>query len=395
MLAPYRRVYRRRFSARRSVVRGMSDETQNFDVAMPDIPIPQDVETPEIKDEFEAGFKFGIIGSGQGGSRLAETFHRLGYRRVCALNTAEQDLTNISIPEANKLCIGSGGAGKDPSTGRRLIAERKEDVLDFMRRAFGPALDRVIVCAGAGGGTGAGTVVHLVDIGIEVQKSLRCPTEKVGVVIALPKISEGTKVHANAYHTLVELLNLTEKGFISPLVIVDNEKIGQLYPSLAVDPFWHTANVSVCSLFHLFNTVCVRDSRYSTFDRNDFRTILDSGLITFGAMPAAKWQDATDISYAVRSNLKKNILSAVDPATGSVAGAVIIGGAEILSVIPQLHLDHAFEQLTRMLKPNSTVHRGIYRGDKPSLVVYTTIGGLGKPTDKLAELKQRGNIVDA
>jgi cell division GTPase FtsZ len=376
----------------------MSDENiepkeQQFDIAVPDIPLPQDGPLEEVQDTFTAGFKFGIVGSGQAGNRLAASFYSQGYRRVCAINTAEQDLANIAIPAANKFCIGNGGAGKDPAVARRLIKERKEDCLDSMRRAFGPAIDRVIVCVSTGGGTGAGTVVDLVDISVELQKALRCSSEKVGVIAALPKISEGSRCAANAYNTLMDLIDLTEKGLVSPLVLLDNEKIGKMYPKLAVDPFWDTANTSVTSLFHLFNTVCVKDSHYSTFDRTDLSTVFDSGLITFGAAPVPKWDDPTDISYAVRNNLKRNILAGgIDLSTGSVAGAVIIGGVNILSTIPQLNLDHGFEQLSRLLKPGSTVHRGIYRGDKNSLCVYTVIGGLSKPVEKLEELKLAGHI---
>jgi hypothetical protein len=73
-------------------------ETENtqpapdIDVTVPDIPMPEQVQSAEIKDTFEAGFKFAFVGSGQGGSRIGQTFYKLGYRRVCAVNTAEQDL---------------------------------------------------------------------------------------------------------------------------------------------------------------------------------------------------------------------------------------------------------------------------------------------------------------
>lgn len=381
------------------VVKAMSDNVNNpvlapeFDVAVPDIPLPQTQETQEVKDDFEGGFKFAFIGSGQGGGRIAHTFWKLGYRRVCAVNTAEQDLATLPLP--NKMLLGkSGGAGKNPSVAKAAFKDNKEDVLDFMRRSFGPGLDRIFVCAGAGGGTGAGTVVHLVDTAVELQKALRCKNEKVGVIVALPKLAEGKRTAANAFNTLNDLLFLVEKGNISPLIIVDNEKIGVLYPTLAVDPFWDTANLSVCSLFHLFNTVCVRHSHYTSFDKADLETVLDSGLITFGANPVTKFTDETDISYAVRSNLRKNILTGgIDLGTGTIAASVVIGGVQILNALPQSHIEHAFDQLNRMLKPGNTVHRGIYRGDKNSLVVYTIIGGLGKPEEKLAELKRIGDLI--
>jgi len=365
---------------------------QDFDVIVPEIPMPQAQEAPEVKDEFEAGFKFAFIGAGQGGGRIAHTFYKLGYRRVCAVNTATQDLATLPLPA--KMCLGdSGGAGKNPQVAKAAFKERKEDVLDFMRRSFGPKVDRIFVCAGAGGGTGAGTVVHLVDTAVELQKALRAETEKVGVIVALPKLAEGKRVAANAYNTLKDLLFLVKKGHVSPLIVVDNEKIGKLYPNLAVDPFWDTANLSVCSLFHLFNTICVKHSHYTSFDRADLLTVLDSGLITFGANPVEKYENETDISYAVRSNLRKNILTGgVDLSTGSVAAAVVIGSVELLNGLPQAYIEHAFDQLNRMLKPGNTVHRGIYRGNKHNLVVYTIIGGLDNPDEKLAELKHTGDL---
>lgn len=367
--------------------------TQDFDVNVPDIPLPTAQEVVEVKDEFEAGFKFAFIGAGQGGGRIAQTFHKLGYRRVCAVNTAEQDLATLNLPA--KMCLGkTGGAGKNPTVAKAAFKDCKEDVLDFMRRSFGPTLDRIFVCAGAGGGTGAGTAVQLVDTAVELQKALRCPSEKVGVIVALPKLAEGKRVAANAYNTLNDLLFLVEKGVVSPLIVVDNEKIGTLYPTLAVDPFWDTANMSVCSLFHLFNTVCLKHSHYTSFDKADLLTVLDSGLITFGANPVEKFTDETDISFAVRNNLRKNILTGgIDLTTGTIAASVVIGGVEILNALPQAYIEHAFDQLNRMLKPGNTVHRGIYRGNKPTLVVYTIIGGLGKPEEKLADLKRIGDLI--
>jgi cell division GTPase FtsZ len=372
-------------------------QPQDFDVSVPDIPMPDTQEVPEIKDTFDSGFKFAFIGSGQGGGRIAHAFYKLGYRRVCAVNTAEQDLATLPLPA--KMCLGtSGGAGKNPGVAKATFKDHKEDVLDFMRRSFGPSLDRIFVCVGAGGGTGAGTAVHLVDTAVELQKALKTQSQKVGVIVALPKAAEGKRPAANSFNTLNDLLDLTAKGMISPLIIVDNEKIGKLYPSLAVDPFWDTANASVASLFHLFNTICIQHSHYTSFDRADLLTVLDSGLITFGATPVRVDKGADkisdDINYAIRNGLKRNILTGgVDIGTGTVAASVVIGDSTLLAVLPQAVVEQAFDQLNRVLKAGNTVHRGIYRGNKPGMVVYTIIGGLGRPEEKLAELKQLGDLI--
>ncbi len=58
-----------------------------FDFAMPDIPEPPQSEKPEPKDKDAVGFKFGFIGAGQGGGKLAETFSQIGYARVGVINT--------------------------------------------------------------------------------------------------------------------------------------------------------------------------------------------------------------------------------------------------------------------------------------------------------------------
>ena len=75
----------------------------HVDISLPDMPVPEVLSesTKEIEDEFDGAFKFGFIGAGQGGGRLAETFHKFGYRRVCAINTSPQDLNTLKLE--NKL----------------------------------------------------------------------------------------------------------------------------------------------------------------------------------------------------------------------------------------------------------------------------------------------------
>ena len=116
--------------------------------------------------------------------------------------------------------------------------------------------------------------------------------------------------------------------------------------------------------------------------------------MVFGASPVNDWNDPVTISRAVRENLKNNILTGgVDLSTGNCAAAVMIGGTEQLNTIPQSSLDQAFDQLSRMLKPHSVVHRGIYSGDKPTLMVFSAVAGLERPQAKLDELAKLGDLV--
>jgi len=69
-------------------------EIEDLGIDLPDIPLPDNEAIEDsVKDEFDdAAFNFAVVGVGQGGSRIAETFWNLGYRRVGIINTARQDL---------------------------------------------------------------------------------------------------------------------------------------------------------------------------------------------------------------------------------------------------------------------------------------------------------------
>ena len=363
----------------------LNQKNDIFDFEMPEIPDPAE-EQKQIKDRDEVGFKFGFIGAGQGGGKLAETFSNVGYARVGVINTADQDLATIDVK--NKLKFGDQqGAGKDRSIAKQAFLNSKEDVVDFIKESVGTDIDRIFITIGAGGGTGAGVCYDLVKTVQEYQKTVKAGSPYVGLILALPKITEGKKVSQNAYETLKEACELVEQKIISPLIILDNEKINNLYPKLSVNKFWQVANANICSLFHLFNNIITKNSQYSTFDSNDFRTVLDSGIMVFGATNITNFESESDISKAVRENLKRNVLCGeLDLSTGNVAAAVAIADEETLDNIPQEYIDSAFNQLNRTLKTNSTVHQGIYKGVKKGLSLFTAIGGISTPEGKLETL---------
>ena len=72
----------------------------------------------------------------------------------------------------NKLCFGEGGAGKAPEVATQAFQE-KVNISDFLERSFGDEIDKIFVCAGAGGGTGAGSVVSAVRSAVKYNLILR------------------------------------------------------------------------------------------------------------------------------------------------------------------------------------------------------------------------------
>jgi len=354
-----------------------------------DIPIPPETSTTdEVEDTFafDTAFKFSFVGVGQGGSRIAESFYKLGYRRVAAINTTLQDLTAISIPNANKLDIGGGGAGKDPSVASAAIEDKDEDVYDVLKRAWGRDTDYAIVCLGAGGGTGAGATTKVIEIARRLMEENGRPI-RVGVIVALPKNSEGQKPAKNAIYTVQHLAAMG----VSPAVILDNERIRELYDPVPSKEY-PLANSSIAKYLHLFNRLAAQDSEHTTFDRADYATLLDSGVVAFGAQKISEWGNAADISSAIRQQLRKNILASVDLTAGRKAGLLFVMDREVYGQIKSSTLDHGFEMLNRILGDDSIVYRGVYPGGGAGLTALTMIGELAWPRERLLELAKIAGI---
>lgn len=363
-----------------------TEKNDVFDFQMPEVPEPVQETAQEFKDKDAVGFKFGFIGAGQGGGKLAEAFSQIGYARVGAINTADQDLETVNVPKKFKFGK-QQGAGKDRSVAKTAFSEQKEDVVDFIKQSVGTDIDRIFITVGAGGGTGAGVCTELVKVIKEYQETIKATSPYVGVILALPRISEGKKVSLNAYETLKEVCQLVDQKIVSPLIILDNEKINTLYPKLPISKFWQVANANISSLFHLFNNIVTKSSQYSTFDSNDFRTVLDSGIMVFGMTNVPNLTSEAEISKAVRENLKRNVLCGeLDLSSGKIAATVAIGDDQTLDSIPQEYIDNAFNQLNRTLQSGSTVHQGIYKGTRSGLSIFTAIGSIATPQGKLEAL---------
>lgn len=374
-----------------------------FDIAS--VPVPPTVSTKVVDDELkaDAAFNFCFVGAGQGGGRIAHQFYQYGYRRVCAINTASADLDPLPLPDKAKLKIGEdwqSGTGGDVDACSAIAKKYREDIFNLMRDNFGEDFDQIFVTISAGGGTGAGSCETIIQAAHDLINTLelddRMDSPQVGVIVALPKESDGPAAYASAYKTYSKLLELADTGVISPLITIDNRKIQSLYPDLPAGKFWGTANHSVCSIFHLLNLVAARESEYTSFDRTDYETLLKSGLMTFGAMPVQEYEGSKALANAIRHNLTKSALvGGVDISTGTVAGCVVVAGKDVLDEkLPEVHIDNGFSMLARMLKKGSAIRRGIYAGGSGGVTIYTLVGGLGSPTTWLEDLKRRGHAAD-
>jgi len=374
---------------------------ESFAVDLPDIDLQQgNVNSAYIvePDAKQLAVKFGIIGSGQAGGRLASSFWDIGYRRVCTINTTSQDFLGLSLPKEKQMVLKAAdrGAGKDPLKGQRALANSTEEVLNLMRHSWGEDIERVIITVGCGGGSGTGSAIGLYKLARYYLQQLG-KEPKVGMVVTLPKKTEGGKVQANAYRLLSDLKILAESKALSPFIISDNERINQMFPNVSAKAFWGTANKNTVGLFDIFNVLACQQSAYVTFDAADYKSVLDSGVMIFGATKLDSYTKDTDISDGLRNNIKRTLLAEADITKASHVAAVLCAPDNLLDILPQAHIDLAFTTLERIMGGENRdlmVHQGVYEGKKMGLYLYTIIGGLSISEARLHLMKAKAGLFE-
>ena len=385
------------------------EENNTPEVQVPDFEIPvldlEEYEVPEeehdeVENEHGGALDYAFLGSGQAGGRIAEQFYKLGYKKALCLNTAANDLSTVNIPDSQKfiLDVGQGGAGKNMNRGEEAALKYQQEIYDLMRKIFGQKTEHIFICFGAGGGSGAGSSFALIEVAKKYLTyiGIKDVDKRVGAIMTLPTDGESAspKVAENALYVAERVSEYAEKGFISPAVIIDNDKIKNMYKSVPVAKFWPTINSTVAGLFNIFNILASQNSQYTSLDPTDYSTILTSGgHMIMGVTTVKDIGGETDISKAVKGNLEKTLLAdGFDLTSAKVAGCIIVGGKEMFASVAGLmqYIEYGFDTLAQ-LTGNATIHRGIYEDNREVLRVYTIIGGLDAPSKRYAELKNKHN----
>ena len=373
-----------------------------FAAHIPDLPLEDfepDIEASvdEVKDEAGGALSYAFIGAGQGGGRMVKSFYDLGYKKTIAINTAKNDLNLLDLPEEHKFYIdhyGDQGAGKDQGKAAIAFEAREQEVFNKLKSIVGENVDRIVICAGVAGGSGGGSILPLITLCKKyfAYVGRENASERIGVIAALPTAGESASpvVAKNAYNLMKNLCSLAQEKKFSPLIIVDNQKIKKLYSKLTVKAFWPTINDTVAGLFHIFNILAVQNSDYTSFDHQDYDSVMKSaGCMIMGVTAVKDFESETGVSMALKSNLETTLLAeGFDLKTASAAAGIVVGGTEIFENVGGLmdNLEHAFSTLAA-ITGNAMVHRGIYEDpSKDKLVVYTLIGGLDAPQKRLEDL---------
>lgn len=334
----------------------------------------------------EKGIIFGIVGSGQAGSRIAETFYKLGYDAV-AINTAQQDLKFIDIPESNKLLLehGLGGAAKDLEVGKAAAEKYRDQISELVNTQLADA-QILILGLSLGGGSGAGSCDTLVDI-------LNATGKPLCVITVLPMDSEGAQTKSNALKTLSKLSKYAQTKKIANLIIVDNAKIEAVYHNVSQVDFYNVANKAIVEPIDVFNTLSCMDSDVKPLDPMEFGKLLidGEGLSVYGTIKVHNYQDEDALAGAVIENLNSNLLAGgFDLKQSKYVGVMVAANANVWKNITAASVNYALHLVEEQCGHPNETFKGIYVVDTPEdcVTIYSMFSGLGLPSSRVEQLKK-------
>lgn len=342
--------------------------------------------TRAVASKKEKSINFGFVGSGQAGSRISETAYKLGYDAV-AINTAQQDLKFIDIPESNKLLLehGLGGAAKDLEIGKQAAEKYREKITELINTQLADA-QVFILSLSLGGGSGAGSCDTLVDI-------LASTGKPVCVMTILPMDSEGAQTKSNALTTLSKLAKYAQSKKINNLIVVDNAKIEAVYNNVGQMDFFNVANRAIVEPLDMFNMLSAMDSPSKPLDSMEFAKLLidGEGLCTYGTIRVNNYDQEDAIAEAVIENLNGNLLAGgFDLKQSKYVGVIVTANERVWKKITASSINYAMTLVEDQCGHPNETFKGIYVTDSEEdcVMIYSMFSGLSLPESRISQLKK-------
>lgn len=343
-------------------------------------------EEVQIVEKKKRSLEFGVVGSGQAGARLAETFFRMGYESL-AFNTASQDLEHIDLPGENKCLLeyGLGGASKDQSIGAEAAEMHRDYIAAKIKDKLGDT-DVFFFCTSLGGGSGSGSI----DTMIDVMSTLGKP---IVVVTVLPMNNDDPQAKDNSLKSLKKLAEHTQKGRINNLIVVDNAKIESIFKDVSPMHFFRVSNEAIVHPLDAFNTYSTYSSPgMKVMDPMEFTKVLidGEGLSLYGEMTVENFSEETALAEAVVSNLTSGLLAeGFNLEQTRYVGVLFVANERVWQQTPAVAINYALTMVQQHAGTAKAFH-GIYTDDIEEDVfkVYSFFSGLALPEERIEVLKK-------
>ena len=316
-----------------------------------------------------------VIGvGGGGGNAVAYMFQQeLTDIDFAVCNTDLQALEMNPVQEKIQLgaILTKGlGAGTDNIVGKKAA----EESLDDIQKLFHPGTEMVFVTCGMGGGTGTGGAPVVANTA--KQKGLLT----VGVV-TIPFRDEGEEALYRAVQGVKELSQQVDS-----ILIIDNQKLYDIYPDLDVFTAFDKANEVLCTAVRSIADIITKGGHINT-DFADVRKIMqNSGVSMIGiGMGSGKDRVTTAVDQAIGSPLLNNL----DLTTAKRALVNITTSSENGKAASMTELSQIMDLIKS--KTGNMIHfkRGIVKDDKMGDSIMITIIATGFEMTQLPMINVR------
>ena len=203
-----------------------------------------------------------VIGVGGGGGNAVNHMYREGIHEVTFVvcNTDRKALEESPVPVKLQLGHEGLGAGNRPSKAKEATEESIEEVKEMLN----DGTKMVFITAGMGGGTGTGAAPTIARITKEMD------ILTVGIV-TIPFRWEGDKKIDQALDGVEEI-----SKNVDALLVINNEKLGEIYPDLSVKNAFAKANDTLLvAAKSIAEIITMRG--IINLDFNDVKTVMKDG----------------------------------------------------------------------------------------------------------------------
>lgn len=203
-----------------------------------------------------------VIGVGGGGGNAVNHMYREGIHDVAFVvcNTDRKALEESPVPVKLQLGHEGLGAGNRPKKAK----EATEESINEVQNMLNDGTKMVFITAGMGGGTGTGAAPTIARIA----KDMDILT--VGIV-TIPFRWEGDKKIDQALDGVEEISN-----HVDALLVINNEKLGEIYPDLSVTSAFAKANDTLLiAAKSIAEIITMRG--IINLDFNDVKTVMKDG----------------------------------------------------------------------------------------------------------------------
>ena len=341
----------------------------------------------------EAGRKsieIGVVGLGQCGGNLGYEFYQRGYKVVC-LNTSQNDLRALPIPEEEKLYIGlfgRDGTGQDVVLGRRYLEDNSSKITELIGDRLSNS-DHLLLTAGLGGGTGSNITTL-----ITILKELRKP---ISLFLTLPRDIEGSIAKVNAVKAIDEV---RESGSIS-YILLDNQKIFEFLPKVNLASFYEETNRTVVDIFDEINSISQNHLFFPlrSFDSEDLRKVFSfPGVLTYGLsrINSNDLKSDDSLSSVLRQQWDSGglLASGFDYTSATICALILLVPKKVLEENPASIYENLIGAATELTRGNA-IYTGLFQiPDEEPIRLYTLLGGLPLPNriDTLLSLAKEEGV---